>query len=863
MKSLELLGFKSFLSRTVLEFGPGFTAIVGPNGCGKSNISDAVRWVLGEQSPKSLRGKRMEDVIFSGSGGKKPLGMAEVSLTLTDVSGTVSIPPWRDYHELTITRRLYRSGESEYLINKTPCRLKDIIELFLDTGISTSSFTLVEQGKVEALISAKPEDRRVLIEEAAGVMRYKHRRNAALRKLEGAEANLLRLTDIIQEVERQCRSLKRQARKAKYFKQYQAEMKELELKLSSLEYSALDGELAPLEEEFRRLNEEVHLLEAATSASEARAEALRAELTRRGEALTKARERYSELGLRIESLESQGELLSRQLQDLERRDKERGRELGALREELQGLLLKQRDARGRREALFLEVQAREERLRERESELGVLKEELAEREEELARAGASSLSAADALTRARTEQSLMRSEEESLQRALERLREEREALARKSEALSVRRAEGRRGLSQALILQNSLKYRRGRLKETLDEERERSAELLNNLSRRREELGALSFQLESFRKEEGDGDGMGALLARSEELGLRGPLSELLNVKPPFEKAIEALLGERLKGMLAQGPREGAAALELLKGQGGGRATFLPLKPRMTEREAPEPGRVPGLIGRAAELVSAPEEIGPALESLLGQFYVVEDLGAALSLWEKGEAPAMVTLEGEVLLPPGELTGGTPRAGALEKKRQRRELEERARLLEAEMEALSEALKEAEARKESLGEELESLEEALRGAELERVAASSALDASEREGKELGAELETLGLEEEGLLSEMEKLSEKLSQGSSRLAELSTELKARDEATSRLSSLFEELGGRVKAKEAQVTEARISLVEGRAQLQNAEAEEARLEDNLTSLSERIRRGEEEGSILSQKAQEIQVARQRG
>ncbi len=863
VKTLELLGFKSFLSRTVLEFGPGFTGIVGPNGCGKSNIGDAMRWVLGEQSPKSLRGKRMEDVIFSGSGGKKPLGMAEVSLTLTDTSSQISIPPWRDYHELTITRRLYRSGESEYLINKTPCRLKDIIDVFLDTGISTGSFTLVEQGKVEALISAKPEDRRVLIEEAAGVMRYKHRRNAALRKLEGAEANLLRLTDIIQEVERQCRSLKRQARKAKYFKQYQAEIRDFELKLSALEYGALDGELAPLEREFRRLNEEVQGLEAATSASETRAEALRAELARRGEALTKARERFSELGLRVESLESQGQFLSRQLQDLERRDEERGKELEALREEFQGLLSKAGDARVKREALLREVQEREKFLRERGGELEGLKEELTEREKEIGQARASSLSAADALTRAKTEQSLLRSEEDSLERALKRLREEREALGRKCEALSERKEEVRRALSQALIQLNSLKFRVVRLKETLGGEGERVAEILGNLSRRREELGALSFHLESLRKEEGDENGMGILLARREELRLRGPLSELLNVEPPFEKAIEAILGERLKGVLAEGPREGAAALELFKGQGGGRTTFLPLKPRVTERGIPEPERVPGLIGRATELVSAPGELGPALESLLGGFYVVEDLATALSLWDRGEAPAMVTLEGEVLFPPGELTGGTHRVGPLEKRRQRRELEEKARLMEAEMEKLSEALEGAEGRKEGLRREIEGLEEKLQGAGLERVAASSTLEASKREERDLAAELETIGMEEKGLLSERDSLSEKLSQGSSRLAELSSELEARDEATSRLSSLFQELRGRVEAKEAQVTEARISLVEARAQLQNAEAEGAHLEDRLSSLKERIRRCEEEGSELSQKAREIQKARQRG
>ena len=189
-KRLEMLGFKSFVDKTVIEFSGDLTAIVGPNGCGKSNVSDAIRWVLGEQGPKNLRAKKMEDVIFDGSADRKPLGMAEVSLTISDLKGVVSSPQFSDYGEIVVTRRLYRSGESEYLINRNPCRLKDIVDLFLDTGVSLDTFSIVEQGRIEGLVNAKPIDRRILIEEAAGIMKYKNRRNEALRKLELAQSNL-------------------------------------------------------------------------------------------------------------------------------------------------------------------------------------------------------------------------------------------------------------------------------------------------------------------------------------------------------------------------------------------------------------------------------------------------------------------------------------------------------------------------------------------------------------------------------------------------------------------------------------------------------------------------------------------------
>ena len=288
-KRLEMLGFKSFVDRTIIELGDGITAIVGPNGCGKSNVCDAVRWVLGEQAPRTLRAKKMEDLIFSGSAERKPLGMAEVSLTLTDLQGTVTSPLYKDYEEAVVTRRLYRSGESEYLINRNPCRLKDIVDLFLDTGISLDTFSIVEQGRIEGLVNARPQDRRLLIEEAAGIMKYKNRRNEALRKLELAQANLLRVADVLREKEGRLRSLRRQARKAAFFKEYQAEIKTLDLRIEALNLLQIEAELRPAEGEYERLKEreEGHL--AALASREAERETVRAELAARSEALAETR----------------------------------------------------------------------------------------------------------------------------------------------------------------------------------------------------------------------------------------------------------------------------------------------------------------------------------------------------------------------------------------------------------------------------------------------------------------------------------------------------------------------------------------------------------------------------------------------
>ncbi len=251
LKSLELDGFKSFVDGTHIDFTSGFTAIVGPNGCGKSNVSDAIRWVIGEQSSKSLRGTKSTDLIFNGSSTRKPVNRAEISLTLGPVPAGIriaNVPNVSD--EVKVTRCYHRSGESEFYINQVPCRLKDITDFLMDVGISPKVLSVIEQGHIQDIIVSKPENRRILIEEAAGILKFKHRKNEALRKLDASTQNLERITDIVQELGRQAESLKRQAAKAERYKQYQGEVKELSLKLFAKKIRQYTVDLEAIEEEF-------------------------------------------------------------------------------------------------------------------------------------------------------------------------------------------------------------------------------------------------------------------------------------------------------------------------------------------------------------------------------------------------------------------------------------------------------------------------------------------------------------------------------------------------------------------------------------------------------------------------------------
>jgi chromosome segregation protein len=259
LKNLTVLGFKSFADKTSLNFLPGVTAVVGPNGCGKSNVSDAIRWVLGEQSAKALRGGEMADVIFNGTDGRKPMGMAEVSLTIGGVDGDHLKASGVElaYNEVTLTRRVFRDGGSEYFLNKTPCRLKDIQQLFMGTGVGRTSYSIMAQGNITQILSSKPEDRRMIFEEAAGITKFKAQKKESLRKLEYTDQNLLRVQDLIREVKRQIGSLQRQAGKARRYKALQQDLQHLETQLARHHFDVLQAEIRERHETADRLRGEI------------------------------------------------------------------------------------------------------------------------------------------------------------------------------------------------------------------------------------------------------------------------------------------------------------------------------------------------------------------------------------------------------------------------------------------------------------------------------------------------------------------------------------------------------------------------------------------------------------------------------
>src|SRR5512143_3093134 len=383
IEKIELIGFKSFADKTTFALHPGITGIVGPNGCGKSNIVDAFRWVLGEQSAKSLRGEKMEEVIFNGSTLKKPKGMAEVSMVVSGLNGAGTAGNGGQGEMVTISRRLYRSGESEYMINKTPCRLKDIKDIFLDTGLDFRSYSILEQGRIGEILNSKPLERRFIIEEVAGVMKYKIRKAEALSKLESSRANLLRITDIIAEVKKQINILDRLAKKAERYKKLSAEMHAIELRIARNEFQQIKDALALILQEYDELREKEALMNAEISEAETKTESRRLNLLEKEKSLEIVQNEFQTMEREISEFERAIAVGKNDISNLgEYRAKLAGQEeeIEARSAEITG---KCEELRLNAEKLSAEIEGHTEMLREKSEAFRSIEEELSEKEEQI------------------------------------------------------------------------------------------------------------------------------------------------------------------------------------------------------------------------------------------------------------------------------------------------------------------------------------------------------------------------------------------------------------------------------------------------------------------------------------------------
>ncbi len=660
LKSIEMKGFKSFAGKMTLEFHDGVTAIVGPNGSGKSNISDAVRWVLGEQSSKQLRGGNMQDVIFAGTQSRKPLGFASVAITLDNSDHKLNI----DYPEVTVVRRLFRSGESEYIINGSACRLKDIQELFYDTGIGKEGYSLIGQGQIDKILSGKPEERRELFYEAAGIVKFKRRKTAALKKLEKEESNLLRVADILFELKKQVGPLEKQAEKAKIYLQKRDELKDCELAVFLINEERTDGILKELYEkhgtasneldETRRnydaAKEKCALVENEITKAETLISELRDKIALANEEKAQALSREGILKEQIRSAHSNKKLLEAQLKnnqdEIQRRQaslKEYNEQLKKAeadlieckkREELcEGSLEKIKEALGKKnshveelKAQLIEILSLRSEIKERSQKYTTLSEQIEVRASSLA---ARILKNTDEINRIRENEGKTKAAFESICKKIA-----------KTEA--------------------SFKEGEKRLLEIKRQLTQTDAELEKNLTEYHKRQSLLESLINLAERYEGYGGSVKRVMEqRTSNPGIFGVVAELLSTDKKYETAIETALGASLQNIVTDNEATAKYLIEYLKRGRYGRATFLPLTAvRSGDRKISLKDK--GVIGNAGELIICEERFKPLFTSLLGRTIVVDTIDNAIAIGRRyRHQHRMVTLDGELISPGGAMTGGS------------------------------------------------------------------------------------------------------------------------------------------------------------------------------------------------------------
>ena len=682
LKRIEIQGFKSLADKIELQFNPGVSAIVGPNGSGKSNIADAVRWVLGEQSAKSLRGAKMEDVIFAGSDKRKAVGMAEVSLTL-DNSGMV-FP--LDYSEIMITRRVYRSGESEYLINKLPCRLKDIHELFMDTGVGREGYSIIGQGKIEEILSTRSEDRRIIIEEAAGIVKYKTRKQQAQKKLVDTEQNLLRISDIIHELETRVGLLEEQAQTAREFLTYKNELDDLEINMLVNQVEDQRGKLAEIDSRDEGLKNQLIQCETVHINIESEIEqdklaagkldeeiaSVQAETYHTGSRIEKHEAEIMVAHERLNGLNNQKESLLDGITGLQKRtETEKNRQEG----EAQTLASLRKKIESEKERLS----GYEQQLFDAETGLTGCQQEIEERKADLIDLLNEMAAAKNIINSAEVELNNLSRRGQQLDEQARTLRDEYTAAVCGKKDFTTRLEELNTEIYGLKAEDNELTAKELDLQDKLARTASEMEGIREKLQERSSRLSVLSeLQLDY----EGYYLGVKEVLLAGKSgncRGISGVVAEIIKVPPGYDTAVEAALGSALQYIVTETDDDARKAIEFLKRNKSGRATFLPLNiikpPKDTDTAKITCGS--GIIGWASELISFDGKYSVIIEYLLGRVIVAEDIKAAVELARKTkQILKIVTLDGDVINPGGAMTGGVYQKGKTSLLGRLREIEE-------------------------------------------------------------------------------------------------------------------------------------------------------------------------------------------
>lgn len=712
LKRIEMQGFKSFADKTVLEFKPGITTVIGPNGSGKSNISDAIRWVLGEQSMKSLRGAKSEDIIFAGTQARKSLGFAEVSIVIDNNDNKLPI----EYSEVTVTRKIYRSGETGYFINKVPCRLKDILELFMDTGIGKDGYSIIGQGKIDEILSNKSEDRRHIFEEAAGIVKYRTRKQESEKKLEQTKLNLLRINDILAEIEANIEPLKLQSDKAKQFLDLREELKSIEVGLFIYNINTY-------KEKLEQLVKDEDIITSQKEAEDSKMEALQAskeELRQVVDDITAQIENMQNIGFessnKIEKINSEIGISNERIQNNTANKQRLEAEILEVKSRIEELKEEQKQKLEKKTNLTSNKEKFEKELAEKEAELAELSKKLSAKELEIEGKKQIVQDNIDKKYELAAEINTQDVNYENLEKRKKQLKNEIDSVI--SELDSTRY--GKNEISKGFY---DIESKRNIAVEKLEKSVQAKEQNMQKLKQYEDEISKLTytqrmkqarhqFLIETEKEKEGYNKTVKSLLVACDKdsnlnKGIHGVLANLISVEKEYETAIEMCLGQALQNVVTSTEQDAKKMIEYLRTNSLGRASFLPIA-SVQGKKLDKLTKMDGVIGIASDLVKCKKEYEQIILSLLGRTVVVEDMDTAIALAKKDKYSfRIVTLKGDIISSSGSISGGSVQTKTVNILGRSREIED----LEKELKKLEKQIADKTAEKEeyasSIGDSIE------------------------------------------------------------------------------------------------------------------------------------------------------------
>jgi chromosome segregation protein len=838
---LDIVGFKSFPDKTTVEFQTGITGIVGPNGCGKSNIVDAIRWVMGEMSAKHLRGKSMEDVIFSGTEKRPSTGMAEVTLVFSCEDGRVPAA-YAGFSEISVRRRLYRSGESEYSINNVNCRLKDIYDLFLGTGVGVKAYSIIEQGMIGQVITAKPEQRRMILEEAAGISKFKSRKEAALRKIEATRGNLLRLADIIRELKRQIDSLDRQARKAERYRELESTLREIELHLSSLDYLESSTELNDLESAVKGLEEREAALAAKVSESENIIENHRLTLVENERRLMHSQEVLYEKNNSLQLHQAGIDHKTREIETLGQQNETASREIEVVKDRLSRLEESTTVINESQLGIDLELATAQETFSQLEKRL----EDGLQREKSLTGEIEGSGENTYHLLKEISDKSGLK---ESLSRRkvdlagrIGRDQAEIDEIDRLLKAHQGKMSQLHGDLGEVKQLKLDLVHQTGSIESTLSRQKGALADSEAQLGQIKDALSFKRSRLKSLIELETNFEGYkegvrNVMMKRrhGENKDVLGTIADIVETDTDYESAVSAVLGEKLQYVVVHNQEAGLEALQYLKTESSGRLTCVPMEVRESETSGSFAyGAEAGVLGPLKKFVRVKGDYDRISNYLFSNVYLVESLKQALQIWNSnGHSKTLVTMDGEVVDAAGVVSGGSSKGATvdlLEKKREIKELQVEVAALESSLRQKTDEVDQTRSQLSHLETSLEALKRDSHSEELKIVHQEQDLNHLKTEVSRLTERRDKLSLEisaamqeESEAVQEIETLEEKIK---------ALEIK-RTEEHSRQNGFKEQLNTTRRELEG----LRGQLLEARSKLTLAQEKKHRLESDLQRLAD--------------------------